>query len=210
MRILELGARGFGTRVKELGHEVISIEWDLNGEHFEPDHYINILETSVEDILELTGWKPDIIWSSPHCTTYSMAGISHHRRKENGVSYPISEYAKFSDQANTKLIQLIKGINPRYYFIENPRGSLRNQKFMQGLPRYTVTYCQYGDTRMKPTDIWTNHPDPQFKPACKNGDPCHERAPRGSRKGSQRLRGQLDRAKVPQALIEHILKISEV
>ena len=53
-------------------------------------------------------------------------------------------------------------------------------KWMQGLPRYTVTYCQYGDSRMKPTDIWTNHPRPQFKPPCKNGDPCHMPSPRGT------------------------------
>ena len=41
--------------------------------------------------------------------------------------------------------------------------------FMQGLPRYTVTYCQYGERRQKPTDIWTKHPNPKFKPPCKCG-----------------------------------------
>lgn len=52
--------------------------------------------------------------------------------------------------------------------------------FMQGIPKYTVTYCQYGDTRMKPTDIFTNYPKPNFKPPCHNGDTCHDRAPRSS------------------------------
>ena len=52
--------------------------------------------------------------------------------------------------------------------------------FMKGLPRYTVTYCKYGDTRMKPTDIWTNHPNPQFLPPCQNGDKCHKPSPRGA------------------------------
>ena len=38
----------------------------------------------------------------------------------------------------------------------------------------TVTYCQYGDTRMKPTDLWCS--DSLFqqwtpRPMCKNGDP---------------------------------------
>ena len=61
--------------------------------------------------------------------------------------------------------------------------------WMLFLPRYTVTYCQYGDKRMKPTDIWTNHPNPKFKPMCKNGDPCHEKAPRGSRSGTQGIKG---------------------
>ena len=81
--------------------------------------------------------------------------------------------------------------------------------FMHGLPRYTVTYCQYGDTRMKPTDIWTNHPDPKFKPMCKNGDTCHEKAPRGSRTGTQGLKGSKWRSVIPVELCRHIVKICE-
>ncbi len=81
--------------------------------------------------------------------------------------------------------------------------------FMKGLPRYTVTYCQYGDTRMKPTDIWTNHPNPKFKPMCKNGDTCHERAPRGAKTGTQGLKGAKARAVIPHELCKHIVKICE-
>ena len=81
--------------------------------------------------------------------------------------------------------------------------------WMQGLPRYTVTYCQYGDTRMKPTDIWTNHPDPHFKPMCKNGDPCHEKAPRGSATGTQGLKGSKERSVIPAQLCQHIVDICE-
>ena len=81
--------------------------------------------------------------------------------------------------------------------------------FMQGLPRYTVTYCKYGDFRMKPTDWWTNHPNPKFKPPCKNGDPCHQAAPRGSRTGTQGLKGAKDRSVIPPELCEHIAKICE-
>ena len=81
--------------------------------------------------------------------------------------------------------------------------------FMNGLPRYTVTYCQYGDTRMKPTDIWTNHPNPQFKPPCHNGDPCHESAPRGSRTGTQGLLNSVEKARIPRELCEHIVDICE-
>jgi len=77
--------------------------------------------------------------------------------------------------------------------------------FMQDLPRYTVTYCQYGDERMKPTDIWTNHPNPNFKPPCKNGAPCHTPAPRGSRTGTQGIRGKKQRAVIPKELCEHIV-----
>ena len=81
--------------------------------------------------------------------------------------------------------------------------------FMHGLERYTLTYCQYGDTRMKPTDIWTNHPDPKFLPPCRNGDPCHVPAPRGSRTGTQGLKGAVERSRIPEAPCEHIVDICE-
>ena len=87
--------------------------------------------------------------------------------------------------------------------------------WMQGLPRYTVTYCKYEldkpleERRMKPTDIWTNHPDPKFKPICKNGDPCHASAPRGSATGTQGIKGAKDRSVIPKMLCEHIVDICE-
>ena len=81
--------------------------------------------------------------------------------------------------------------------------------FMNGLPRYTITYCQYGDTRMKPTDIWTNHPNPRFKPPCHNGDPCHVSAPRGAITGTQGLKGSMERSRIPGEFCRHIVKICE-
>ena len=62
---------------------------------------------------------------------------------------------------------------------------------------------------MKPTDIWTNHPDTKFKPACKNGDPCHVSAPRGSKTGTQGLKGSKERSTIPTELCKHIVEICE-
>jgi site-specific DNA-cytosine methylase len=153
---------------------------------------------------------PDVIWASPDCTTYSIAGIRFHRRKEaDGTLTPISDYAKRCDVINAHVIDLIKELKPRYYFIENPRGCMRKMDFMQELPRYTVTYCQYGDKRQKPTDIWTNHSDPCFKPPCKPGAPCHEAAPRGSQTGTQGLKNKVERARIPEELCKHIVSICE-
>ena len=81
--------------------------------------------------------------------------------------------------------------------------------FMQGLPRYTLSYCQYSDERMKPTDIWTNHPKPNFKPMCRNGDPCHTPAPRGAKTGTQGIKGSIERARIPEELCRHIVYICE-
>lgn len=168
------------------------------------------MNIQADDIIRQFG-RPDIIWASPDCTSYSVAAISRHRRQdelENLV--PISDYAKFCDRVNQHVLCLIMALSPKYWFIENPRGGLRKMSFMYGLPRYTITYCQYGDTRMKPTDIWTNHPNPQFKPPCKNGDPCHTRAPRGSRTGTQGLKDSIERARIPDEFCRHIVDICEI
>lgn len=209
MKVLELfaGTRSIGKAFEARGHEVFSVEWDKSFENI--DLYEDILNITAQDIINKFG-QPDVIWASPDCTTYSIAAISHHReREESGNLRPFSGYAKFCDRVNQHVLQLICELNPKFWFIENPRGGMRKMHFMQGLPRYTITYCQYGDHRMKPTDIWTNHPDPKFKPMCKNGDPCHDRAPRGSKTGTQGLRGSVERSKIPREFCEHIVDICE-
>lgn len=193
---------------------MFSVEWNKDFENI--DLYADILTVTAEDIIQQFG-RPDVIWASPDCTTFSIAAISHHRRKnpETGNLDPVSEYAKFCDKVDKHVLQLIRELNPKYYFIENPRGGMRKMEWMQGLPRYTVTYCQYetdkpvSERRMKPTDIWTNHPDPRFKPMCKNGSPCHEAAPRGSKTGTQGLKGSKDRSVIPAQLCDHIATICE-
>lgn len=207
LKVLELfaGTRSVGKVFEKAGHEVFSVEWDK--QHPNIDWYTDIGDITAEDILERFG-KPDVIWASPDCTSYSVAGISHHRRREaNGNLTPISEYAQFCDKVNKNVIKLIEDLEPKYFFIENPRGGLRKMDFMKQIPRYTVTYCQYGESRMKPTDIWTNHPSPEFIPPCKNGSPCHEPAPRGSRTGTQGIMGAKARSIIPEKLCEHILNI---
>ncbi len=209
MKVLELfaGTRSIGKAFEEKGHEVFSVEWDRSFKNI--DLYKDIYELSAKEILDKFG-RPDVIWASPDCSSYSIAAISHHRnREENGNLAPVSEYAKFCDRVNQHTLNLIMTLSPKYWFIENPRGGMRKMDFIHGLPRYTVTYCQYGDTRMKPTDIWTNHPDPKFKPMCKNGDSCHEKAPRGSRTGTQGLKGSKERSVIPVELCRHIVKICE-
>lgn len=210
MKVLELfaGTRSIGKAFEAHGHQVFSIEWNKDFENI--DLYADIAQVTADDIIQLFG-KPDVIWASPDCTTFSVAAISHHRRRNErtGSLEPISEYARFCDMVDQHVLDLIRELEPRFWFIENPRGGMRKMSWMQGLPRYTVTYCKYGDTRMKPTDIWTNHPAPRFRPACKNGDPCHEKAPRGSRTGTQGLKGSRERSVIPEALCQHIVDICE-
>lgn len=211
MIALELfaGSRCISKAFEKAGHKTYSVEWSKDFENI--DLYEDVNNLTKDKVIELCGCVPDVIWASPDCTTYSIAGITYHRikNKESGELDPKSEYAKFCDKTNKHLVELIKEINPKYYFIENPRGGLRKMLFMKDLPRYTVTYCQYGDYRMKPTDIWTNHPNPKFKLPCNNGDTCHQACPRKAHTGTQGMKNWKDRSKIPEELCQHIVKICE-
>lgn len=209
MKVLDLfcGTKSVANAFAARGHEVYTVDWD---KRFEPSLAADIGTLTAADIINLCGGVPDVIWASPDCTTYSVCKIGYHRRREeNGNLAPVTDYAKKCDEINKHLVDLIRELKPTYWFIENPVAGLRKMDFMQELPRYTVTYCQYGDRRMKPTDIWTNHPDPQFKPPCRQGSPCHEAAPRGSQTGTQGLKNKIERARIPEALCQHIVDICE-
>jgi hypothetical protein len=210
LKVLEFfaGTKSISKTFEEHGHITYTIEWDKS--HPDISRYDDVNKVTADEILRDFG-RPDVIWASFDCTTFSMAGISHHRKKneETGNLDAVSEYAKQCDIVDQHVLQLINELKPTYFYIENPRAGLRKMSWMKGIPRYTVTYCQYGEKYMKPTDIFTNHPNPKFKPPCKNGSPCHEAAPRGSRTGLQGIKGSKDRSIIPKELCEHIVKISE-
>lgn len=211
MKVLELfcGTKSISKAFERAGHEVYTVDWN---EEFNPSLCADIGNLTVEQIEKLCDGKPDVIWASPDCTTFSIAAISKHRqRREDGILLPKSEYAKKCDIIDKHVIDLIKQLNPKFWFIENPRGGMRKAEFIQEFNKYrhTVTYCQYGDTRMKPTDIWTNIENPNFKPPCKNGDSCHVSAPRGARTGTQGIKGAKDRSIIPQQLCDYIVFLCE-
>lgn len=206
MKILELfaGSRSIGKFADSLGFEVFSVDiTDFGGIDLVQD--IEFLKA------EQIPFKPDMIWASPPCTTYSIAAISKHR--DNGK--PKTEFAEKSDRLVLNVLKLINHFGCDYY-IENPRGYMRKMYFMEGLPRTTVWYCTYGDMRAKPTDIWSNNIyNPLFnengwkpKPECHNGNKnCHhEPAPRGSRTGTQGLKNNHERSKIPEQLCNAIVK----
>ena len=211
MKVLELfaGTKSISRAFEKKGHSTYSVEWNKDFENI--TLYEDVNNLTAKQIIQLCNGIPDVIWASPDCTTYSIAGISHHRKKnlKTGNLDPISDYAKLCDKTNKHVLNLIRELNPKYYFIENPRGGLRKMVFMKDIPRYTITYCQYGDIRMKPTDIWTNYPNPNFKPMCKNGDNCHEKAPRGSKTGTQGLKNSKERSKIPESFCNYIVQICE-
>ena len=196
---------GTGSSTKafeDAGHTVYKFELD---DSFEATEHADIMSLTAEYLLSKYG-QPDFIWASPPCTTFSVASIGHHWISGGTNPEPRTEEARVAQDLVRHTLDLIKELNPTSgWLVENPRGMLRKLPVVAGLPRNTVTYCQYGDTRMKPTDLWGVVPNWKPRVMCKNGEPCHEPAPRGARTGTQGLKGAKDRSKVPYDLGKEIL-----
>jgi site-specific DNA-cytosine methylase len=201
MKVLELfaGSRSIGKAAEILGYKVFSSDL-INFEKI--DYVTSILDFDINKV----PFQPDIIWASPPCTAFSVAAIGKNWTKDGDNYIAKNPRADFGLELVKKTIQIIEALKPTYFFIENPRGMLRKMPIMANLNRQGVTYCQYGDTRMKPTDIWTNSLNWISRPMCKNGDDCHIAAPRGSSTGTQGLKGAYERSKIPEDLCLEILK----
>ena len=200
---------GTGSSTKAFaggGHTVITFEYDPS---FNTTETIDIMDLDASELLKRYG-QPDFIWASPPCTAFSVASIGHHWTGGKGAYVPRTKEAEYNQLLVAKAIELIKELNPTYgYLIENPRGILRKLPVVKDLPRTTITYCQYGDTRMKPTDLWGQVKDWTPRQPCKNGQSCHEAAPRGSRTGTQGLKDAKLRSMVPLELSVELLAAIE-
>ena len=216
MKVLELfaGSRSFSKVAEEMGMTTFTSDY----KSFDKIDYVcDILDFDVKKI----PFKPNIIWASPPCTYFSVASIGHHWNKDHT---PKTEQAKLGVKIVQKTLDIISFLQPDYFFIENPRGKLRKLDVVKGIPRATVCYCQYGDSKLKPTDIWSNFIFEEntllsednklqgWKPRAmcnyrqKDCDCHHEKAPRGSKTGTQGIKGNYLRSVVPYELCKEILE----
>ena len=193
MKILDLfsGLGGWSAAFAERGHDVTTMDIDPR---FNPTICHDILSVSPAALDD--DW--DIILASPPCECFSVASIGKYWYPDKA---PRNDKAVSALAIVSRTVNLINALKKRAFIIENPRGMMRTLSFMWGFERRTVTYCQYGETRMKPTDLWGGFPSNLvLKPPCKNGDPCHVRASRGARTGTQGIKGADKRAMVPYKL----------
>ena len=175
------------------------------------DYVVDILEFDINKV----PFVPDVIWASPPCTYFSVASIGKHWNKDHSPKTQEAMLGVRIVQETLDIIECFLNINPYLkFFIENPRGKLRKLDVIKDFDRATVWYCKYGDTRAKPTDIWTNHLYNIYngegwkpRPVCSNGnkDCHHEKAPRGSNSGTQGLKGNYLRSMIPVELCQEII-----
>jgi site-specific DNA-cytosine methylase len=209
IKILDLFA-GTGSATKafeDAGHEIIKVELD---EYFEA-HERDIL-TLTADYLTTKYGQFDFVWASPPCQKFSVASIGHYWTGGRGALIP-KRPEVFEAIALVKYtINLMNNLKPVYgWVMENPRGMLRKQDVVKDLPRYTITYCQYGDTRMKPTDVWGTIKNWTPRAMCSPGANCHESSPAGTNAGGTgKLRNAKLRSMIPYELGLELLTTIEV
>lgn len=211
MKVLELfaGSCSFSNVAKELGYETFTTDIKQFGNI---DYVVDIMDFDYNKV----PFVPDIIWASPPCTCFSVGSIGTHWMGGMGAYIPKTNEAKLAIKIVKKMNRIIEYYKPLYFYIENPRGILRKLNLMYYIRR-TIWYCQYGDKRAKPTDIWTNDWPWYPKPVCRNyrydksgqiiNRHCHHiSARRGAKTGTQGLKGSYERSKVPRELCLEILK----
>jgi len=172
---LESGTRPFADR----GHEVVTTDIHAVFKTTVPGDLLD--DDIVGTVLALGPY--DFVWASPPCQGFSVMNIGRNWYHDGT---PKTDTARMGLRLVERALEVIDLIRPQAFIIENPRAKLRKLPAVSGLERRTVTLCQYGMPYMKPTDLWGGFPPGLvLRPMCKNGDPCHVSAPRGSRTGSQ-------------------------
>lgn len=205
MKTVELfaGTQSFSKVARELGHETFCVD---SNSKFENDLTVDLSFIPFPKTLADKIENADIVWMSPPCTTFSMAAGNTHWNADRSPKTKDAELGKRM-LMNCKTIAEYCIKHNKIFFIENPRA--RARWFLPVEWRKTTWYCQYGDTRAKPTDIWTNLRSwiPKTCHNFKKNQPkhCHhEAAPRGSKTGTQGLKGNMERSVIPPALFKEL------
>jgi hypothetical protein len=114
----------------------------------------------------------DVVLASPPCEKFSFAG--NHDLWDHDKKEPIAPESADHTTLAYHTLGLIRGLAPRYWFLENPNG--RMNWILDRDPENVVTYCQYGEEYFKQTFLWGEHPPMEYR-SCSHMDTCHETTP---------------------------------
>ena len=109
-----------------------------------------------------TTWQHDSEFADcdePHAT------LKHEPRIE-----PKNDDARFYAKMVAHTLDIVWGLNPKFWVMENPSGMMKRLPVLSEDPRIErreISYCRYGMTYMKPTTLWGGFP-PSLKlhPVC--------------------------------------------
>ena len=232
LRVLDLyaGLKGWSQPFADRGHETYSVELDPS---FAPDLVADIGTLTAADLGGPGAF--DIVLASPPCTHFTVMQIGRHWNKDHT---PKTEQAQRSLDLVLHTVRLIRDLDPQAWVMENPVAKLRRllEQHHPELERRTVHYCQYGEKRMKPTDLWSDRwlPSLDLLPVCRtrknkdselagqahvaadgsewvldaDGKPCHARAARGSTTGTQGM-SSAEAALIPYPLALQVCEAAE-
>jgi site-specific DNA-cytosine methylase len=158
------GSGSFKNVCRSLGIECLSIDNRRRKGTCEPDLRLDILNVPGTFFESM---QPDIMWFGLPCTVWSNA--SHGFHLDSNFN-PKTELAEISIQILHRVFDIINESKPKIWFIENPRGRLKNYpgliEFLKKCSGhiYTCTLSSYGFPTTKPTNIITNYPELKLKP----------------------------------------------
>lgn len=128
------GTKSFSNVAKSLGHATFTMDNDLS---LNPDWFGDVRDFKVN-----LPYRTDILWASPPCQGFSVAVIG---RNWNHDKTPKTSSAVEAMELAERTLEVIREQNPRYWFIENPRGMLRKMPFMERFLKEMgggTTHCQ--------------------------------------------------------------------
>jgi hypothetical protein len=165
-RVLDLfcGLGGFSQAFAESDRWVVTTV-DIE-DRFDPDITADVFDLRPSDFEH----DYDVVLAGVPCTVFTPA-----RNMTTGGDPAWDGDTPNTDEARDLValayhtLGLIRGLAPDYWFVENPTGRLST---LIGRPEAIVTQCQYGRPYQKPTGLWGDHPQMEYR-RCSAGDSCH-------------------------------------
>lgn len=163
------GSAGFTKISQTFGIECISFDSRRRAGTCEPCIRFDINKISLDFFKNFDVF---MLWAGLPCDIWSHASGGFHL--DNDFN-PKTEKAKEHLNLFFKTMEIIKITNPDFYFLENPRGKLRNFPPVLDMIKnaklfiHETSLDNYGFPTIKPTNIFTNFKDLELKPISRFG-----------------------------------------